>query len=72
MAYRSAVHDTSGCTPAKLMLGRDLRLPIDLIYGRPDEEPVQSITEYANSMQAKAERVHNFASEHVKMMSDKM
>ena len=26
MAYRSSVH---GCTPAQLMLGRDLRLPID-------------------------------------------
>ena len=72
MAYRSAVHDTSGCTPAKLMLGRDLSLPIDLIYGRPKEEPVQSITEYANSMQEKVERVHNFAHEHIKMMSDKM
>ena len=72
MAYRSAVHDTSGCTPAKLMLGRDLSLPIDLIYGRPKEEPVQSVTEYANSMQEKVERVHNFAREHIKMMSDKM
>ena len=35
MAYRSAIHYTSGCTPAKLMLGRDLKLPIDLIHGRP-------------------------------------
>ena len=32
----------------------------------------QSITEYANSMQAKAKRVHNFAPEHINMMSDKM
>ena len=29
MAYRSAVHDTTGITPAKMMLGRDLRLPVD-------------------------------------------
>ena len=39
MAYRTAIHESTGCTPASLMLGRDLRLPIDLLYGRPDEEP---------------------------------
>ena len=72
MAYRSAVHDTSGCTPAKLMLGRDLKMPIDLIFGRPEEEPSKTVTEYANSMQEKVEQVHNFAREHIKMMSDKM
>ena len=71
IAYRSAIHDTSGCTPAKLMLGRDLKLPIDLIYGRP-EEPAQTVTEYAATMQGKVEQVHNFAREHIKMMLDKM
>ena len=30
MAYRSAVHKTTKCTPAELMFGRNLRLPIDL------------------------------------------
>ena len=27
MAYRTAVHKTTGCTAASLMLGRDLKLP---------------------------------------------
>ena len=72
MAYRSAIHDTSGYTPAKLMLGRDLKLPIDLIYGRPEEEPAQTVTKYAAAMQEKVEQVHKFAREHIKMMSDKI
>ena len=59
MAYRSAVDHTSGCTPAKLMLGRDRKLPIALIYGRP--EPAQTVTDYTVSMKEKVEHVHNFA-----------
>ena len=46
MAYRSAVHDTTRCTPAKLMLGQDLRLQVDLIYGCPEEkQPAMSYVE---------------------------
>ena len=51
MAYRSAVHDTTKCTPARLMLGRDLRLPVDLLYTRPEEENL--FTPYAEALQEK-------------------
>ena len=37
MAFRSAIHESTPCTTARLMFGRDLRLPIDLVYGRPEE-----------------------------------
>ena len=39
LAYRTSVHETTGCTPAMMMIGRDLQLLIDLIIGRPDDEP---------------------------------
>ena len=29
LAYRSAIHESTGCTPAKVIFGRDLRLPVD-------------------------------------------
>ena len=35
MAYRSSVHETTKQTPACLMFGRELNLPIDLLYCRP-------------------------------------
>ena len=35
MAYRSAVHETTTYSPAELMLGRNLRVPVDLLTGRP-------------------------------------
>ena len=42
MTYRSAIHDTTGCSAVKPMMGRELKLPIDLIFGRPEEEPPQT------------------------------
>ena len=49
MSYRSAVHDTTKCTPSLLMFGREMRLPIDLIYGRPDDTPV-TYCEYVSDL----------------------
>ena len=41
MAFRSSNHDTTGCTLAQLMLGRDLQQPIDLYLGRPEDEVIR-------------------------------
>ena len=37
MAYRSAVHESTGHTPYKVLMGRDMRIPIDLMY--PTAQP---------------------------------
>ena len=42
LAYRSAEHETTGYTPAQLMIGRDIRLPIDLMMERPPVDKVSS------------------------------
>ena len=57
MAYRTAVHETSGNIPAKLMLGQDVRLPVDLLTGRPNDEPLSEVTNYAIDLQEKLEKV---------------
>ena len=72
MAYRTSVHETTGCTPAEMMLGRDLRLPVDLIYGRPEEECPSLATEYVESLQDRLEQVHSFARPRMQMQSDRM
>ena len=53
MAYRTVIHESTGCTPASLMLGRDLRVPIDLLYGRPDQEPPRSTSVYSENLENK-------------------
>ena len=50
MAYRSAEHEATGYTPAQLMLGRELRLPLDLLFERPPDAQAQvSMPEYVKS-----------------------
>jgi transposase InsO family protein len=53
MAYRSAIHDTTKCTPAELMFGRNLKLPVDLLYWRPEQEHI-SATEYVAQLCARS------------------
>ena len=40
LAYRSAVHESTGFSPSLMMLGREIELPADLLLGKPPEEPV--------------------------------
>ena len=72
MAYRTAIHETTGCTPAQLMMGHDLRLPIDLLVGRPEDEISHHHSTYAEELQTRLERVHNFARTHMQLRSDSM
>ena len=72
MSYRTAIHNTTGCTPAKLMLGRNLRVPVDLLYPRPEKETTESLPQYVKSLQDRLERVQDFARTHLKVASDRM
>ncbi|GBN14381.1 Transposon Ty3-I Gag-Pol polyprotein [Araneus ventricosus] len=43
LAYRSAEHEVAGLTPAEMLFGRTLRLPCDILFGRPSETPSSPI-----------------------------
>ncbi|CAC5390751.1 unnamed protein product [Mytilus coruscus] len=50
MAYRSSEHETTKLSPCMLMLGTEIELPIDLIYGpHPQRDEFPTETEAANS-----------------------
>ncbi|KAI4885571.1 hypothetical protein NFI96_007362, partial [Prochilodus magdalenae] len=62
MAYRSAVQDSTSCTPALLMLGRELRTPAEIVFGKPPDTPaVPPGPEYARRLQDRMESAHAFA-----------
>lgn len=62
MAYRSAVQNSTNCTPALLMLGREIRTPAALAYGLPPGT-TQDVPgpEYARKLQDRLESAHAFA-----------
>ena len=37
-AYRATMHESTGCSPNLLMLGREINLPIDLMLGNSNQE----------------------------------
>ena len=42
LAYRTSIHEATKHTPFSLMSGREVQLPIDVMYGRPGciDQPV--------------------------------
>ena len=43
LVYHSAVHDTTDQTPAAIVFRRELRLPCDIFFDSPNEEPKEVI-----------------------------
>ena len=71
MAYRSATHDTTGVTPARMFLGRDIVLPADIMFGRSPEHH-EDLVQYAHDLRQTLNEVHDFARERIRSNSDRM
>ncbi len=50
MAYRTAIHTSTGQTPARMMIGHEIRIAIDLMYGTPSGEQCGEKSEYAQCL----------------------
>ncbi|GFV17541.1 retrovirus-related Pol polyprotein from transposon 412 [Trichonephila clavipes] len=71
LAYRSAVHETTGNSPSQMLFGRDLRLPADLLFSRPPDAPLTP-EEYIKKPQARMKEMHHLARERTGMASEKL
>lgn len=58
LAYRTEVNETIDRTPAGIVFGLKLRLPVDLLHDRPPEE-LQALPEYASHLQKRLKAVRS-------------
>jgi len=66
MAYRSAVHETSGFTPNFMMMGREADLPLDVVFGKPPDQRYSSSHEWIQSLERRLEISHRFARDNLR------
>ncbi|UYV66849.1 K02A2.6-like [Cordylochernes scorpioides] len=71
MAYRAAIHETTGQTPAKVMFGRELRLPCDLEFGTPGGPPVE-VTSYVGELRGVLSETHKLVRKKIQLASHRM
>ena len=71
MAYRSSVHGTSGMTTAKLVFGREIRLPGDLMFGSPETQ-CQEPQNYSSQLENQLREMNRLIRGRLKIASDKM
>ena len=67
MAYRSSLHPATGFTPNRLMLGREITAPADLLYGCPGprDRGEDKAPAYVQTLEHKMQEVHNLVREHL-------
>lgn len=58
MAYRSFVHDTMGETPCFMMMGREVTLPVDLVFGKHTVQEPKPLPDYVEDFNNRMEKVH--------------
>ena len=54
MAYRSTSQETTNISPNRMMMGREISLPIDLLFGNPPNESYSMFeTDYIQVLQGR-------------------
>lgn len=72
MAYRAAIHETTGQTPAKVVLGRELRLPCDLVFGSAGTSNEEGATSYVENLRESLLITHQLVRQRMNIASDRM
>jgi len=65
-AYRASPHSSTGYSPNQLLLGREVRMPLDIIMGSPLEtDHVSTMNEFVSEMRDRMEKCCDVAREHL-------
>ena len=64
---RPSVHDTTQCTPTEVMFGRNIIVPVDLLFGHPEEEKEKAPMEYVAHLQECSDNVQRYARANIRV-----
>ena len=72
-AYRASVHESTGMTPNFIMLGREVRLPIELLHGSSTNKEVKvaDYGEYVDKLRSRIQHAQKIAREHLKVAASR-
>jgi len=72
MAYQSAMHESTGCTPNELMFRRDVRLPVDIMCRSPavPVTPPHS-TNFAWNLREQVSKIHQLARDNLNIAASR-
>lgn len=70
LAYMTIIHKTTGNTSSTMVYGRELRLPYDLLFGRPEQS--EGVCNYVPSLHERLEKVLKFARSSVQLATEWM
>jgi hypothetical protein len=72
-AYRATVHESTGMTPNLMMLGREVRLPAEVMYGGRTStgEDMVSYGDYVEKLKSCMKHAHEVARKHLKLSTER-
>ena len=70
-AYRASPHESTGFSPNMLFLGRETRMPLDLIMGLPQEDQQRSTDDFVAEMRERASTAYEMAREKLRISAER-
>jgi len=64
-AYRSSRHEATQFTPNYLIMGREVRAPVDVVYGSPEVSQPSTYDNYADELHNRLSCAYRFVREHL-------
>lgn len=71
LAYRSTVHEVTGFTPNFIMLGREVALPLDIMFGMLDKQARTTAPEYVQRLQTRLDKCFEEVRQHLKSFGER-
>ena len=69
-AYKASIHSATGYMPNYLFLGRENRMPVDLIYGLPpNTEPLRQYHEFVENVTKRSLAAYKCAKDRLKVLA---